>query len=422
MTLTQLIEQGNNAVQESNWEVAYDCWDQVYEQDPNHRWAGTMLGLVLFELNRLKEAEEFLIKSREEYPDQPLAYIYLAKIAQKQDQWDKTVEQWGTIATKFPTYEWAFQSYASSLKKTGNLNTSERYYHMDIAQHPKHVWSHRQLIQIAIEKHQFDLANRRFDKFLTLFPNNTKAHEEIRTELQTSHNNVDLTDYISTHTPEYLKIYFQSTTQQKFMYTVLPKVAGTTIIARLYKQLLGKNPPRRVPRAKIVARFADENSHNFDIEDCFTFTVVRNPYSRILSAYLDKIQKPYHAPKFRTPLGLSLDADITFCDFLYCLRDVPIHQVDVHFRPQWHLLSLNKSFKYDFIGRFENLETDIEFILRRIGGNKVEDTNAISRRPHATNANEKLKQYYTPEEQALVAEIYQDDFKYLGYGYDLNLA
>ena len=117
------------------------------------------------------------------------------------------------------------------------------------------------------------------------------------------------------------------------------------------------------------------------------------------------------------PFGIE---EVSFLEFLKRVKNVEVGQLDIHFRPQWHLLGLNKGIKYDFIGHIENYDQDLNHVLNRINNQKSVD-EILERRPHATRAAEKLKKYYGSEEHALVAEIYRDDFKYLGYGYSLDV-
>jgi hypothetical protein len=425
MNLKESIEQGNRALKRSNWEVAFEHWSAVYDQIPTHRWAGVTLGMTLFQLNRFDEASQYLLDDIVLHSDRELAFIYLAKISQAQENWELNVQQWGIILAKFSDYKWALQSYANALRQVNELNKAERYFHMDVLKYPKHAWwSHTQLVEIAIEKQQFKLAQQRLDTFSELFPEDLKAQDTYRTLLQTAQSQMNISNYISFSQDAYFRLCFTSAKQQKFMYALIPKVASTTIIARLYKQKIGKEPLQGTQHKVLMREFRDKRPYDPTRNDYFTFTVVRNPYTRILSAFLHTMHRPQSVTKFRTMLGFGLPdvEDVTFGDFLRCIRDIPIDEMNGHFCPQWYLLQLNHSIKFDFIGRFESLESDLQALLRYIGDDKVNGSNMISHRSHATYAGEKLRQYYGDEEQALVAEIYEDDFKYFGYGYDLDLA
>jgi hypothetical protein len=112
------------------------------------------------------------------------------------------------------------------------------------------------------------------------------------------------------------------------------------------------------------------------------FFFVRHPLERLLSAYRNKFQTAnvrYHinwgnkiARRLRkgparpkrndTPVD-----DITFAEFVRFNVEVP-HGFDPHWR-QITELCHPSVIKYDFIGRYENLEADANKVLKRIGVN-----------------------------------------------------
>jgi hypothetical protein len=67
----------------------------------------------------------------------------------------------------------------------------------------------------------------------------------------------------------------------------------------------------------------------------------------------------------------------------------------------------------DFIGRFERLEEDYAYILRRIGFG----VTALPRRRAATDRRD-YRQYYTDELAQLVATHYRDDIERFGYRFE----
>lgn len=418
MTLREYIEQGNRALKASNWDMALQYWSMVYAQVPDHQWAGVTLGLTLFRLNRFDEATQYLMDDIENHPDRELAFIYLAKISQAQENWELNVQQCGIIVSRFPDYEWALQSYATALKQIGELNKAERYFHMDVATYRSHVWSYAQLIEIAIEKQQLKLAEQRLKAFSEWCPDEIETYNKLHQTIKDKH---DMSFYNRVYKPSYFRVHFTSATQQKFMYALNPKIASTTILVRLYTLLIGEIPPIGIPHDEMIQTFRDKQKRHHNGHDYFKFTVVRNPYTRILSAYLHTMYRPKSTIKFRKMLGFGAPdvEDVSFIDFLRRICDIPIDEMNAHFCPQWYLMSLHQSATYDFIGRFERLEADLQAVFGLIGD---ENMGHVSRRFHATHAGDKLKKYYGEEEQTLVREIYEDDFKYLGYGYDLDLA
>jgi len=94
----------------------------------------------------------------------------------------------------------------------------------------------------------------------------------------------------------------------------------------------GKSDAVEVASADEVAQPTSE------YEDVVKFIIVRDPYERLLSAYLDKVA-PFapgeNAPGTRYPDGMDLDhvAATSFPDFVGLLLDADPAEVDPHFAP-----------------------------------------------------------------------------------------
>ena len=148
----------------------------------------------------------------------------------------------------------------------------------------------------------------------------------------------------------------------------------------------------------------------------FVFTFVRNPFVRVLSAYLNQIvnhRNKDHWGRFSTNHGLG-DEPVSFHDFLRLLAESPHDGMDPHWRPQYCSLA-PALIPYDFVGTVENLNHDLSLVLTRIFG---ELTPVSHFAPHRTDATSKIQTYYGPAEVKLVQLIYQEDFASLGYDVD----
>lgn len=144
-----------------------------------------------------------------------------------------------------------------------------------------------------------------------------------------------------------------------------------------------------------------------------SFTLVRNPFARILSAYLDKICRPNHIrEQFLDSLGLARDSDISFEQFLD-LIDPATQMLDEHWQPQvenvlWGAAPISRVF---YLESFAESNED----LRRMLGLRTE---FIVRQEHATGASSKLAEHLTPRAVDRIRSIYAGDFDAFGYSTD----
>ena len=155
-------------------------------------------------------------------------------------------------------------------------------------------------------------------------------------------------------------------------------------------------------------------------EKYFRFTIVRNPYTRILSCYLDKIAGPFHERGVRLRrLGMKSSALISFNEFLCGVKERPL--ADDHWAPQTHLLNPNR-IHYDVIGRFESFTSSIVNILKNIDQKAVIPIGELTRDYHATGALSQTEEFIGAHQAKIIEEIYDDDFTTFGYSRDPHLA
>lgn len=146
--------------------------------------------------------------------------------------------------------------------------------------------------------------------------------------------------------------------------------------------------------------------------DRYLFSCVRNPFARVLSGYLDKIENgnPEAYPELKRLRRASFES------FLHALADHDPHHLDDHFRPQHINLNYPKV-AYDAVFFLENPEAIARFLEQISPGFTLERFS-----PHARSAAEKLASHYSPAALALVRDIYAKDFELFGYSADLDEA
>ncbi|WP_298637065.1 sulfotransferase family protein [uncultured Umboniibacter sp.] len=147
------------------------------------------------------------------------------------------------------------------------------------------------------------------------------------------------------------------------------------------------------------------------------FAVTRNPYSRILSCFLDKFNFQGDAggerkKRYFNQLGFDAPQKISFLTFLQRVRELPtLETANAHYRPQ--VFNLYKDdIQPQFIGRLEEMGEVASFLSKH----RVE---LKTRRHHATGSSETYKDLISKEEASIIQDIYQDDFDTFGYSTDL---
>lgn len=194
-------------------------------------------------------------------------------------------------------------------------------------------------------------------------------------------------------------------TELGFFYSRIPKAANSTITSSLARIKFGRDLAPN--KAKRVFRYPSQLSRPevARIDSLFRFTVVRNPYTRTLSAYLDKIKR-------RFDQGRKVES--SFAEFLDALANGRLY-ANAHWAPQSSLLLLPLE-DFDFIGKVETLTDDLAHIHNRIlrveGLEREPVTSVLS---HATGATDKLNSYYDEANIETVRTLYRQDFELLGY-------
>ena len=184
----------------------------------------------------------------------------------------------------------------------------------------------------------------------------------------------------------------------KCVFIHIPKTAGFTIRNGIF------NGDYEGPVFKSLPE--DWNSY-------FKFTFVRNPYDRLVSAWkmfangMENTEWAYN----NSPL-----LGVNFYDFLKMATDNSIDydsRKDIysvlrhHTLPQVHPYHCFQS--ADFIGKFENLESDIQKVTKKIGlrNYKIEHLNKTSRKSY--------KEYYDEKTYELVTTNYKEELDKFGY-------
>lgn len=211
---------------------------------------------------------------------------------------------------------------------------------------------------------------------------------------------------------------------KRYCYFRIPKCANSSVVtslvhydptlslkdgdtsAHLAKSCFGKLV---AARAISVERFA---------EKYFCFTFVRNPYTRLLSAYLDKIAGRNDPAKYRF-VGVATGHDeadqVSFPEFISYLENGGLFS-NPHWAPQTSLIPI-KLERVAFVGYVEALDEGLQRVIDTIFGPGTYQVTH-SRETRRQGAANQLSRFFSDELYTRVHALYASDFEAFGYSSD----
>lgn len=218
--------------------------------------------------------------------------------------------------------------------------------------------------------------------------------------------------------------------KRRFAYIETPKVACTSIKKFMMDQVVdggfhleNKNQVhnREISPLTQLSELDMATAHGVWSRKFRRFSFVRNPYSRLLSGFLDKlITNEYERQRHLPMMGFEQGYTPTLLEFLERLAQKPDTERDIHFRTQSALLMLD-NVNYDFIGRFERFDSDFLWLQQAFYGiDRPKESYEDFGKHHASDANSKIRQYFGSHEAQIVREIYAADFDNFEYPFDIT--
>jgi len=198
--------------------------------------------------------------------------------------------------------------------------------------------------------------------------------------------------------------------QYSFLLVCLPKVASQSII-----ETFVVNP------ALDWNAYIDESTYSkvLDRPECcnlYKIAFVRNPWDRIASCYRDKIVYPSTVFKIRYThryRGIWPDMPFEqFIEWLACTEEGSDTYADRHWISQHKLLEEKSGHVvYDFLVRFESLESDLKSVFQSIGAPEpvLSVVNTTTDRPRSARSDYDRRTY------SLIKQRYARDIELLGY-------
>ena len=180
----------------------------------------------------------------------------------------------------------------------------------------------------------------------------------------------------------------------KYIFIHIPRTGGTSI-----SRCLSGAATRS---AHSMGFFKEQRHAGF-----FVFCFVRNPFDRIVSAFLHA--RTMSVGNSRIRRFLHANGDISFSDFVVEFLTDDLVEDETHFRPQTFWL---REANPNFVGRFERLATDFDAIAGRLV------LRAPLQRHNDTSRHADFREYYSGAAIDKVARLYADDIALLNYRFD----
>lgn len=195
-------------------------------------------------------------------------------------------------------------------------------------------------------------------------------------------------------------------------YNRVKKNANTTLTLLLRELAGGGAAHRDIAKWEALTPYDLPLSERRTLAGLHWIVVVRNPYSRVLSAFLDKFRED----KYRRSHGSFELSPVGFAAFVTWLEQGGLGK-DGHWDLQSKLI-VGPLDRFDAVIRFESLAADLEAALS--GAGVAFDAARLraaypSDEGKRTGASGRMDHYYSRALAARVARLYADDFRALGY-------
>lgn len=180
------------------------------------------------------------------------------------------------------------------------------------------------------------------------------------------------------------------------------------------------------------------DSFYIDPQEYFKFAIVRNPYSRLLSVWLNKYRSPMDVhktvantlrfqiakytgiKKFPSQHFYEMYPDgsfknfVLFIDYIVTNNSPEVARRYIGATDQYSYIENDRNLKFDFIGKLENLNLDLAAINDRLQLTKGYEIPHLNKNDQSKN-KQKFLEFYDNESIEIVNRLFVRDFDFFGY-------
>ena len=196
---------------------------------------------------------------------------------------------------------------------------------------------------------------------------------------------------------------FKEFDRKRAIFVHIPKCAGIAVKRALFDDMSGGHT-----KLSMYCTIFEPDS----FLDYFKFTFIRNPWDRLVSAY-HFLKGGGYGPADQKWFDRELGGYRDFDDFVRnWLRTENIRK-HIHFIPQTEFLEdeNNSGVKVDYIGFYENIADDFDYIAARLGVPNILKKGNIS-------SHKSYLEYYCETTRDIVHGLYSRDIDRFGYKFD----
>lgn len=210
-----------------------------------------------------------------------------------------------------------------------------------------------------------------------------------------------------------------------FLFVHIAKTGGTSVRSALSRRIWAD--PYRIPQI-ICSRLSGWTRHRLGIkfprhakaiaalemlptdffQGLFKFAFVRNPWDLQVSSY-------HHVRRERPHLLRNIDDFESFLKWKLEGQRGYHYILDASVEPQWYsLIDLRGNCIVDYIGRFETLLQDFDYVCKKIG---LKKTPQLPRKRKAKSRSD-YRVYYNDKTAELVEKHFKPDIEAFQYSFD----
>lgn len=197
--------------------------------------------------------------------------------------------------------------------------------------------------------------------------------------------------------------------ENKFIFTHIGRTGGGSIEAALINY--GSKKPHTYPyylNASKIIKF-EASQHWTSVEErialgeeiwnqCFKFTIVRNPWDRILSQYKGHVIKEVPGLSFEQYLHRSFVEKVSHDEFRF-----------IHPCMDW-ITDEDGNVLVNYVGKFENLQEEFDTICDKLNIPKTYLPH-VNKDPN----KEPYQKYYNSKTRKLIEDVFEKDIKQFNY-------